>query len=495
MNPLKVPNILSTRRRVLRNAAYATLGATAAGSALRDLRLISSAMAAGPITDYKGLVCLFLAGGNDSNNWIVPTDTPTFDAYTSIRGNLALPSSSLLTLRQGSSGSDPAYVDGDGHTLGFHPTCQELQTLFGEGKLAAVMNVGTLVRPTTRAQFLANPTFYRPPQIFSHSDQVTQWQTSIPDQPPITGWGGRVADILNSMANPAGNISMSVSLNGNNTFEIGNLVSQYHVSTSGAVVLSGALMSGTQPRVKAMKDLIALSHPNLQRKAYGGVLDSAIVTGDLLNTSVAATAEAAQGGTWVWNQAFPNTGLGNQLKMIARLIQARGPAAFNMNRQVFFCSVGGYDTHTAQVTDPLNAANQFNPVTGTHTNLLNDVSECMFAFQRAMEQIGVSDKVTTFTASDFSRTFPTNSQGSDHGWGAHHLIMGGAVKGGQTYGSLPTFAINGPDDTGTGRWIPTLAVDQYSATLAKWFGLDFNEIAAVFPNLSRFPSSDLGFML
>lgn len=495
MNSANLPNILTTRRRVLRNAAYASLGATAIGTALRDLRLISSAMAAGPVTDYKALVCLFLAGGNDANNWIVPTDTPTYDTYSSIRGNLALPRSSLLTLRQGSSGSDPAYMDDDGHTLGLHPACQEMQTLFGEGKLAAVMNVGTLVRPTTRAQYLSSPTFYRPPQIFSHSDQVTQWQTSIPDQPPTTGWGGRVADILNSVANPAGNISMSVSLNGNNTFEIGNLVSQYHVSTAGAVTLSGALMSGNQPRVKAMKDLIALSQPNLQRQAYSGVLDSAIVTGDLLNTSIAATAEAAQGGTWVWNQAFPNTGLGNQLKMIARLIQARGPGAFNMNRQVFFCSVGGYDTHTAQVTDPLNSANQFNPTTGTHTNLLNEVSECMFAFQRAMEQIGVSDKVTTFTASDFSRTFPTNSQGSDHGWGSHHFIMGGAVKGRKTYGSLPTFAINGPDDTGTGRWIPTLAVDQYSATLAKWFGLDNNDIAAVFPNLSRFPTSDLGFML
>lgn len=529
MNPPTAPNILSTRRRVLRNAAYASLGATAIGSALRDLRLISSAMAAGPVTDYKALVCLFLAGGNDANNWIVPTDTPTYDTYSSIRGNLALPRSSLLTLRQGSSGSDPAYMDDDGHTLGLHPACQEMQTLFGEGKLAAVMNVGTLVRPTTRAQYLSSPTFYRPPQIFSHSDQVTQWQTSIPDQPPLTGWGGRVADILNSVANPPESKLMSVSLNGNNTFEIGNLVSQYHVSTAGAVVLSGALMS--QPRVKAMKDLIALGQPNLQRQAYGGVLDSAIVNGDLLNTNIVSTRDPtdspsggytvtqqvaghAAGQTFKWNTGltgiynpalggafsdgtggFPNTGLGHQLKMIARLIQAHGPGAFNMNRQVFFCSVGGYDTHTAQVTDPLNTANQFNPTTGTHTNLLNDVSECMFAFQRAMEQLGVSDKVTTFTASDFSRTFPTNSQGSDHGWGAHHFIMGGAVKGRKTYGSLPTFAINGPDDTGTGRWIPTLAVDQYSATLAKWFGLDNNEIAAVFPNLSRFSTSDLGFML
>ena len=482
---MNFPNIRATRRSFLRNSAYAGLGATAIGSALRDLRMMNSVMAA-DVSGYKALVCLFLAGGNDANNWLVPTDTTTFDAYTAIRGNLALPSSSLLTLRTGSSGSDPAYVDGDGHTLGFHPACQELQTLFGEDKLAAVKNVGTLVRPTTRAQYLAYPSFYRPPQIFSHSDQVTQWQTSIPDQPPITGWGGRVADILNASANPAGNISMSVSLNGNNTFEIGNLVSQYHVSQTGAVTLSGNLMSGSQPRVQAVKDIIALNQPNLQRQAYGGVLENAIETGDLLNSSITPTEEPG----WTWTTPFPATGLGNQMKMIARLIQARGPSAFNMNRQVFFCSVGGYDTHTAQVT----LAPTLDTTTGTHTNLLNEVSECMFAFQRAMEQIGTSNEVTTFTASDFSRTFPTNSQGSDHGWGAHHLVMGGAVNGGETYGSLPTFAINGPDDTGTGRWIPTLAVDQYSATLAKWFGLGESEIDAVFPNLNRFNSRYLGFM-
>lgn len=177
--------------------------------------------------------------------------------------------------------------------------------------------------------------------------------------------------------------------------------------------------------------------------------------------------------------------------MIARLIQARGPAAFDMNRQIFFCSVGGYDTHTSQVT----LTPTLNTTTGTHTNLLNEVSECMFAFQRAMEQIGVANDVTTFTASDFSRTFPTNSQGSDHGWGGHHLMMGGAVKGGQIYGKLPTFAINGPDDTGLGRWIPTTAVDQHSATLAKWFGVSTTDMPTLFPNLSRFPTADLGFML
>ena len=512
------PNIL-TRRSFARSLGGLGLGAAAYSSTIRDLRLINSVMAAptGPTpTDYRALVCLFLSGGNDSNNWIVPTDTTTFNNYTSIRGNLALPQSSLLTLRTGPGGSDPAYQDADGHNYGFHPNCGELQTLFGEDKLAAVFNIGTLVRPITRAQYLSSATGTKPPQLFSHSDQVTQWQTSIPDQPPATGWGGRVADLLNAWANPNAGISMSVSLNGANTLEIGNLISQYHVSTSGAVTLGGNLMTGTGARVRAMRDILALSNTNLQRKAYAQVLDRAIYTGDLLNTNIASTLDptdspasyTAQNASapWRWNTGltgiysaaaqanglggFPNTTLGTQLKMIARIIAARGPAAFNMHRQIFFCSVGGYDTHTSQVT----LTPELNTTTGTHATLLNEVSECMFAFQRAMEQLGESSNVTTFTASDFSRTFPTNSQGSDHGWGAHHLVMGGAVQGGRTFGKLPTFAINGPDDTGTGRWIPTLAVDQHSATLAKWFGVPDSDIPVLFPNISRFSTADLGFM-
>ena len=488
MNSSQAPNIL-TRRSFLQRTGYAGLGAAACTSVIRDLRLVNTALAASPPTDYKALVCVFLAGGNDSNNMIVPTDSPTFAQYEAIRGNLALPQGSLLPLKQ-SGGAD--YTDADGHTLGFHPACGEMQTLFQEQKLAAVFNVGSLLRPITRAEYLANATGTRPPQLFSHSDQVTQWQTSIPDQPPATGWGGRTADILDSIANPTGKISMSVSVSGANTFETGNLVSQYQVSTNGAVTLNGNLMTGTGARVKAMRDLLALGHNNLQRAAYADVVDNAIATGDLLNTSIDATREVADGGTWVWATPFPATGLGNQLKMAARLIQARGPTAFDMKRQIFFCQNGGHDTHTNQVTvngvsDPTNPA-------GVHYGLMNTMSEAMFAFQRAMEQLGVSDQVTTFTASDFSRTFPTNSQGSDHGWGANHIIVGGAVQGGTTYGSLPTFAINGPDDTGTGRWIPTLSVDQHSATLARWFGLDTADLAAVFPNLSRFPTDDLGFM-
>ena len=496
MNSEQHPH-LRTRRDFLRQASCAAVGTIALKSIIRDLRLINAAMAFDTPTDYKAMVCIFLGGGNDSNNWIVPTDSATYNAYTSIRGNLTLPQSSLLPLRTGPGGSDPLYVDADGHTYGFHPGCSKLQTLFGEDKLAVLMNVGTLVRPTTKAQYNSNPLFYRPPQLFSHSDQVTQWQTSIPDQPPLTGWGGRVADLMSSIANPSGKISMSVSLNGANTFEVGNLISQYHVSTAGAVTMTGNLMTGTGQRVKALRDILSANTPNLQRTAYAEVLDSAIVTGDLLNTNIAATRMATDTppGTWVWDFPFPNTTLGNQLKMIARLIQARVP--FDMKRQIFFCSVGGYDTHTAQVSvngvnNPVNAA-------GSHYVLLNEVSECMYAFQKAMEQLAIGDKVTTFTASDFSRTFPTNSQGSDHGWGAHHLVMGGAVAGGEMYGHLPTFAINGPDDTGTGRWLPTVAVDQFSATLAKWFGVvNSSEMAAIFPNLSRFSGtqygSDIGFM-
>lgn len=490
MKPKAAPNIL-TRRSLLSRAAYA--GAAAAVTpTIRDLRLINSVMAADPPTDYKALVCLFLSGGNDSNNLIVPTDTETYAAYTAIRGNLAIPLSALRTLRTGPNGSDPAYQDVDGHTHGFHPSCTKLATLFGEGKLAPVFNVGTLTRPLTRADYLANTTGSRPPQLFSHSDQVTQWQTSIPDQPPITGWGGRVADIMDAWANPTGKVSMSVSVNGANTLEVGNLISQYHVSTSGAVTLSGTLMTGASnnARVRALREILALSNTNLQRRSYAEVVDRAIATGDLLNTNIAGTAMSTDTppGTWVWNTPFPTSGLGNQLKMIARLIAAKD--GFEMKRQIFFCSVGGYDTHTAQVT--LSPA--LDTTTGTHATLLTDINDCMFAFQRAMEQINASNSVTTFTVSDFNRTFPTNSQGSDHGWGGHHMIMGGAVKGGKTYGHLPVFAVNGPNDTSTGRWIPTTSVDQFSSTLAKWFGVSATDMPAIFPNVSRFSTSDLGFM-
>lgn len=493
INPFKkAPNML-TRRSFVSHAALAGIGGTAASYMVRDLRLINSAMAANDTSGYKALVCVFMAGGNDANNWIVPTDATTYGEYSTIRGNLALPSDSLKPLY--SAGTTP-YTDSDSHTYGFHPSGTKLQTLFNEDKLAVVFNVGTLVRPTSKAQYNSGLAAYRPPQLFSHSDQVTQWQTSIPDQPPSTGWGGRMADLLDAAANPGGGISMSVSVAGANTFEVGNLIAQYQVSTAGAEVLTGNMMTGSSAnaRARALKDILALSNTNLQRTAYADVVENAIAVGEALNTNISNTALDS-----FWSTAFPNTDIGRQLKMVARIIEARGNAAapvtnkFNMARQIFYVQLGGFDTHTSQVS--VNGTDQPINTAGAHYSLLQQVTDAVFAFQRAMEQLGVSNNVTTFTASDFSRTLPTNSQGSDHGWGSHHIVVGGAVKGGQTYGHLPVFAVNGPDDTGLGRWIPTLAVDQFAATLARWFGLDSASLGTVFPNLSRFSTSDLGFML
>jgi len=488
-------NVL-TRRQFIRQAACAAVGTAAMTSAIRDLRFMNAAVAQSNLNDYKALVCIFLSGGNDSNNLIIPTIQSEYDNYAAIRTDvLAIPL----------SGGPPTNVvipispqNSDGHNYGLHPACPELAALFADEKLAILFNTGTLVFPMTAAQYKAG-ILQRPPQLFSHADQVTQWQTSIPDQPPLTGWGGRCADLL---AQPSDLISLSVSLAGANTFEVGNVVSQYSVSTSGAISLTLPGGSGSvaySNRLGALTNVLGLPYQNMQAQAYAKVAQHSIQTGALLNNAISATSAANY-----WTTPFPaqitsptggnpfNSSLSAQLRMVARLIEAgkRSQAAggFGMKRQIFFCQVGGYDLHTGQTPGPGSAT------IGAHANLLAEISQCMFVFQRAMEQLGVSDKVTTFTSSDFGRTFPSNGQGSDHGWGSHHLIMGGAVNGQRTYGKFPTLALNGPDDTSTGRWIPTTACDQYFATLATWFGVDSSNLPTVFPNLGRFSTPNLGFV-
>jgi uncharacterized protein (DUF1501 family) len=487
---------LLTRRQFIRQAACAALGTAALSGNIRDLRLINAAVAQSNITDYKALVCVFLSGGNDSNNLIIPRIQSEYDNYASIRTNvLAIPLSGAppgqMVL--------PIYPDNsDGHEYGLHPACPELATLFQEGKLAMLFNTGTLVFPMTRAQYQSG-ILQKPPQLFSHADQVTQWQTSIPDQPALTGWGGRCADLL-AAVQPNAPISLSVSLAGANTFEVGNIVSQYSVSTSGAISLSG--VSGA--RLQALTNLLALPNQNLQARAHSDVAQHAIHTGALLNDAIVNTAAADY-----WSVPFPatvtaptgglpfNSSLSAQLKMVARLVEAgyRSSAngGFGMKRQIFFCQVGGYDLHTGQTPGPGSTT------IGSHANLLAELSQSLYAFQRAMEQLnilypGIASSVTAFTASDFGRTFPCNGQGSDHGWGNHHLILGGAVNGRKTYGKFPTLAVNGPDDTNTGRWIPTTACDQYFATLASWFGVDSGNLETVFPNLNRFEAPNLAFL-
>jgi uncharacterized protein (DUF1501 family) len=491
--------LLRTRRDFFRTIGGAALGSAAISSTLRDFRLINSALAQGPgaggFSDYKALVCIFLNGGNDSNNLIVPRGAGHAN-YAAIRQNLTIPESSLVPLSP---------LNNDGNEYGFHPLCPELASLFQAGKLATVFNVGPLLFPTNRVQY-QKKLVALPPQLFSHSDQVTHWQTSLPDQPPRTGWGGRIADHLHPyqtqlLADPVdrAKIALCTSINGANTFEVGASVQQFHVSTSGAVTLSGAATGSARENV--VRNLANLPQTNLQANAFGDVIENAITAGAILNGAVGATSSGAP-ANWVWNTPFPSGSLGDQLKMVARIIAGRD--TLKVKRQIFFVSVGGYDTHTSQ----MGLADD--PFTGSHANLLGALSKAAGAFQAAIEQIAahpllgspsLANSVVGFTASDFGRTFPTNGQGSDHGWGGHHIVFGGngdpaggAVLGKRTYGKFPVHQINGPDDTSTGRWIPTTSVDEYSATLAKWFGVDPAYLPVVFPNLDRFAMPDLGFM-
>ena len=513
---------LQSRRDFIRRAACAAVGTVALNATPRDLRFMNAAVAQSniPANDYKALVCIFLAGGNDSNNLIVPTILSEWNNYAAIRSSvLALPISgapyNVIPLSPSIS---------DGHSYGLHPACPELAAMFNgtgatSGKLAVLFNAGTLVVPLTQAQYKSS-LYQKPPQLFSHADQVAQWQTSVPDQPPLTGWGGRIADLLTSIQ-PNAKVSLSITLNGANTFEIGGSSSQYAVSTSGAVALSGV----TGNRLSALTNVLNVPYANLQAQAYANVAAHSINTTGLLNTAILSTADPS-GSVQFWNTPFPgsspfqvttpttvangtvskfSSSLGPQLKMIARLIEAGSKPTGNlltsdggpMKRQIFFCSVGGYDLHTGQTTNNTPST----VITGSHANLLAELSQCLNSFQAAMDQIGTmhgdatfSRRVTAFTASDFGRTFPSNGLGSDHGWGSHHLIAGGAVNGQQTYGKFPTLAINGPDDTSTGRWIPTTATDQYFATLASWFGVDSGNLTTVFPNIGRFSTSNLGFV-
>lgn len=499
-----------SRREFVRQAACAAVGTAAMSFTIRDLRFMNAAVAQSNITDYKALVCIFMAGGNDSNNLIIPTIPAEYNNYAVIRTPvLAIPDTSILKL-DNTGPIDCTPLNFDGHNYGLHPCCSELRTLFGQGKLAILFNTGTLIYPLTRALYLSSPG-KRPPQLFSHADQVTHWQTSIPDQPALTGWGGRCADLLQAVQ-PDAPISLTVTLAGANTFEVGNTLSQYSVSTSGAVNLQGV----TGARLTALTNILGLPYPNLQASAYAGVASHAINTSTLLNAAILATADPSSTQQF-WTTPFPGSGsfqvttptsgaafnssLGPQLKMIARLIEAGHRAAagggFGMKRQIFFCQVGGFDLHSGQTEQPAGGS----VLNGSHANLLAELSQCMNAFQSAMEQIGTlhgdpsfAQRVTAFTCSDFGRTFPGNGQGSDHGWGSHHLVLGGAVQGRRTYGTFPTLTLNGPDDTSTGRWIPSTACDQYFATLATWFGVDSSNLTTVFPNLGRFASPNLGFV-
>ena len=444
-----------TRRGFIR------IGSATVGSlALRPFGLLPALAQNGP--NYRALVCIFLFGGNDSNNTVIPMDDASYKAYTSIRAGLALTGSDLTQVVNSVSGAPYA----------FHAKLTELSSLFASKELAVVANVGSLVQPLTRAQYQAQQAPI-PSNLFSHADQQLQWQTSVAQGNSSTGWAGRAADYIASQNINSSGFPTFVSLAGNSLEGSGVNTQPVAITPGQSLQLKGFTSAAeSQARWNEMNSLLTSDNGMSLVQAANNTLANSIADANLLDAALAKVTPL--------KTQFPKTNIGVQLQQVAQIIQVHGD--LGMQRQIFFCSLGGFDTHT----------NELN----THNTLYPQLSPAIAAFYDATQELGMASNVTTFTESDFSRTLqPTSGDGSDHAWGSHHLVVGGAVQGGQIFGKFPTFELAGPDDADTrGRWIPTTSIDQYGATLSSWFGIPDNALATVFPNFPNFGSAKLGFL-
>ena len=457
---MKPSNI--ARRRFLQSAAVSAFGLA---SRFDLLSLIADANAQST-TDYKALVCVFMYGGNDGNNTVIPFDTAGYGQYATIRtaaSGINLAQSALLPIQPVNAGTPYA----------LHPALPELQTLFNQNKLAILANVGTLTQPTTRAQYA---TGIRPDSLYSHSDQQAQWQSSISDGASATGWGGRIADAVASY-NTASSFPVITSLDGTVLFTTGTASAPLTIPVTGSFALAGYNGgAAANARLAAVQALQAQSSSNLFVNSANAIGTQALKLSATVNpilTSASSTVAP------LFANLKPATA--DQLFPVAKLIEAR--AATRARRQIFFVQLGSFDTHG----DQLNRQQK----------LFAELSPALKAFYDATVALGVSSQVTTFTLSDFGRTFQAASGGgTDHAWGSHHFIIGDAVIGGTMYGAYPQLILGGPSDAEVeGRWLPAVAVDQYGATLARWFGVASSSLSMVFPNLGSFAASDLGFMM
>jgi uncharacterized protein (DUF1501 family) len=432
----------------------------AASLAVHRLAMTNALAQSAP--DYRALVCIFLAGGHDGHNMIVPQSQDAFGEYQRIRRGLALPDGNTR-LHQ--------VVTKAGTQYAFNSGLAALGDIWLKEKLAVVANVGMLVQPTTRAQYLAK-SVPLPSNLFSHSDQIVAMQSGDPNGSGGSGWAGRAADAVNTLNNGA-TFPATVSTNGAALFCTGNVVQSASIYPGGSMNLSGISgwpQSAVGAKMTGLQEILQLDSGLAMIQAANKVRQDAIELNKIL---------VGAGRTATLKTTFPGTALGRQLEQVAQLINLRGTTG--MKRQAFFCSIGGFDTHSNQ--------------SWTYWDLLTQVGEAMAAFYAATQEMNTADKVTTFTESDFGRTLEPNTTGSDHGWGNHHLVMGGAVRGADMYGKFPFPALGGPDDAGSrGVLIPTTSLDQYGATLAKWFGVDSAAMSQVFPNVGNFPVSDLGFL-
>ena len=453
---------MKTRRDFLFGAGALTTGGLAARLVPLSALGFASQAQAQAAGDYKALVCVFLYGGWDGNNLVVPNDAAGYAQYSSVRpaaSGVNLTQAEILPIQPASSPSP----------FGIHPQLGDIHPLFAQKKLAILANVGPLNEPTTKTNYLAK----RPENLFSHSDQQNQWQSSVSLGPSRSGWGGRIAD---QTVGQSGTLPVITSFAGTSLFTAGNTSSALALPPTGGLALQGFNGSAAaNARLAGLNSILAADRDNTYVEVASDISAQAVSLSGLVNPILSSTTSAVASLF-----AGQNNSIAQQLLAVAKLIEARGQVG--ARRQVFFVSLGGFDTH----------GNELNVL----DNLLGDLSPALRSFYDATVQLGVANNVTTFTLSDFGRTLQPNSNaGTDHAWGNHHFILGGAVRGGDLYGRFPTLARAGPDDADTsGRWIPTTSVEQYGATLARWFGLAEPAIAQVFPNLARFASPDLGFL-
>jgi len=463
------------RRDFVRRSLCAAVSSAAFTSIATKLNLAHAAtpqIILGGAGSYRALVCVFLYGGNDSFNMVVPRDTPHYNIYNATRAAIALPQNSLLTL----TAQNAAF---DGALYGLHPSMPELAALFNQptSPVAITANVGPLLYPINQAQY-QNSSVPTPAQLFSHSDQQLFWQTPSADASGRTGWGGRLADLTTAIGqNP--NLSMNISLDGENVFEAGETVIPYFVSPNGVenidIVQDIPGWTEHQQRRAVLNALMngPLSHP-LER-AYAAQFKRTVGNFEQVDAALQLPPNAPMEARFAYADANGGDYLGQQLRMVARLINRR--TELSMTRQIFFVGIGGFDNHDTQLQD--------------QAPLFASVSKGLTAFYQAMTDLSLADSVTAFTASEFGRTLTNNGDGTDHGWGGHHLVVGGAVQGGRYYGNFPSLAAsNNPDNANYGQIIPTTSADQYAWTLARWYGLADTDRDLIFPNVSRFGGSN-----